>query len=114
MARRVRDPAPVNSASSQGSYRADTRRVRFDAAGGGAPLPCPFVDCAARRRWPRRLLRVRVAWSAVATVLRRRPRRPGATSPCSRRTSPGAGGQRPYVATTEQIWALHDAFPTHL
>jgi integrase len=35
-------------------------------------------------------------------------------SPCSRRTSPGAGRQRPYVATTEQVWALHDRFPEHL
>lgn len=35
-------------------------------------------------------------------------------SPCSRRTSPGAGRQRPYVATTEQVWALHDAMPEYL
>lgn len=35
-------------------------------------------------------------------------------SPCSRRTSPPAGKQRPYVATTAQVWALHDAFPAHL
>ncbi len=35
-------------------------------------------------------------------------------SPCSRRTSPGQGSQRPYVATTEQIWAVHDVFPEHL
>jgi integrase len=35
-------------------------------------------------------------------------------SPCSRRTSPGAGKQRPYVATTEQVWALHDAMPARL
>ncbi|HET8602562.1 MAG TPA: tyrosine-type recombinase/integrase [Marmoricola sp.] len=35
-------------------------------------------------------------------------------SPCSRRTSPRAGKQRPYVATTEQVWALHDAMPEHL
>lgn len=35
-------------------------------------------------------------------------------NPCSRRTSPGAGKQRPYVATTEQVWALHDACPEHL
>ncbi|WP_091248746.1 tyrosine-type recombinase/integrase [Klenkia soli] len=35
-------------------------------------------------------------------------------NPCSRRTSPGAGKQRPYVATTEQVWALHDAVPEHL
>lgn len=35
-------------------------------------------------------------------------------SPCSRKTSPGAGSQRPYVATTEQMWALHDAIDEHL
>jgi integrase len=35
-------------------------------------------------------------------------------SPCSRKTSPGAGSQRPYVATTEQVWALHDAMDEHL
>ncbi len=32
-------------------------------------------------------------------------------NPCSRRTSPGAGSQTPYVATTAQVWALHDAVP---
>jgi integrase len=32
-----------------------------------------------------------------------------ARSPCSRRTAPRTGSQRPYVATTDQIWALHDA-----
>ena len=37
-----------------------------------------------------------------------------ARSPCSRRTSPGAGKQRPYVATTEQVWALYDVMPDHL
>jgi integrase len=35
-------------------------------------------------------------------------------SPVSRRTSPGAGKQRPYVATTAQVWALHDAVPEHM
>lgn len=35
-------------------------------------------------------------------------------SPCSRRTSPRTGGQRPYVCTTEQMWGLHDAMPEHL
>src|SRR5690606_42057198 len=29
---------------------------------------------------------------------------------CSRRTSPGPTPSRPYVATTEQVWALYDAF----
>lgn len=37
-----------------------------------------------------------------------------ARSPCSRRTSPGAGTQRPYVASTEQMWALYDAMPERL
>lgn len=32
-----------------------------------------------------------------------------ARSPVSRRTSPGQGKPRPYVATTEQVWGLHDA-----
>ncbi|MEO6714277.1 MAG: site-specific integrase [Mycobacteriales bacterium] len=32
-------------------------------------------------------------------------------NPCSRRTSPGMGKQRPYVATTGQVWALYDAVP---
>jgi len=35
-------------------------------------------------------------------------------SPCSRRTSPGPAKQRAYVATTEQVWALHDAMPARL
>lgn len=34
-----------------------------------------------------------------------------ARNPCSRKTSPGQAKQRPYVATTEQVWALYDAFP---
>jgi len=32
-------------------------------------------------------------------------------NPCSRRTSPGTGKPRPYVATTAQVWALYDAVP---
>ncbi|WP_253270454.1 tyrosine-type recombinase/integrase [Kocuria marina] len=32
-------------------------------------------------------------------------------NPCSRRTSPRMGKQRPYVATTGQIWALYEAMP---
>lgn len=35
-------------------------------------------------------------------------------SPCSRRTSPGQAKQRPYVPTTEHVWALYDAMPAHL
>lgn len=35
-------------------------------------------------------------------------------SPCSRRTSPPMARPRAFVATTEQVWSLHDAFPEHL
>jgi integrase len=37
-----------------------------------------------------------------------------AKNPCSRRTSPGAGKQRPFCATTDQVWRLYDVFPAHL
>jgi integrase len=35
-------------------------------------------------------------------------------NPCSRRTSPPRGKQKCYVATSEQIWELHDAMLEHL
>jgi integrase len=35
-------------------------------------------------------------------------------NPCSRRISPPMGKAKCYVATTEQVWALHDAMPEHL
>lgn len=35
-------------------------------------------------------------------------------SPCSRKTSPGQAKPRPYVATTDQVWMLYDAFPENL
>lgn len=35
-------------------------------------------------------------------------------NPCSRRTSPSKGKAKLYVATTEQVWAIHDAVPDHL
>lgn len=35
-------------------------------------------------------------------------------NPCSRRTSPPMGKAKLYVATTEQVWAIHDAVPDHL
>ncbi|OBI43070.1 integrase [Mycobacterium colombiense] len=35
-------------------------------------------------------------------------------NPCSRRTSPPMGKPKVYVATTEQVWAIHDAVPDHL
>ena len=35
-------------------------------------------------------------------------------NPCSKKTSPSAGKQKVYCATTAQVWELHDAMPEHL
>jgi integrase len=35
-------------------------------------------------------------------------------NPCSKRISPPPGRQKAYVATTEQVWAIHDAVPDNL
>ncbi len=35
-------------------------------------------------------------------------------NPCSRRTAPPMGKAKLYVASSEQVWALHDAVPEHL
>jgi integrase len=37
-----------------------------------------------------------------------------ARSPCSRKTSPPMGKQRPYILPTEQLWALYDAVPDNV
>ncbi|WP_172651134.1 tyrosine-type recombinase/integrase [Rhodococcus opacus] len=35
-------------------------------------------------------------------------------NPCSRQTAPPMGSQKPYVITTGELWAIHDAMPEHL
>ena len=35
-------------------------------------------------------------------------------NPCSRRTAPPMGKPKLYLATTAQVWAIHDAMPVHL
>jgi integrase len=35
-------------------------------------------------------------------------------NPCWRKTSPPMGKPKVYVATTEQVWTIHDAVPEHL
>ena len=89
-------------------------RVRHHAAVGGAAVARQGVDGAARAEgladsyvYALHARLAQVIGDAVHDGIVPR-------SPCSRRTSPGAGKQRPYVATTEQVWALHDAMPEHL
>ncbi|WP_151524134.1 site-specific integrase [Serinicoccus kebangsaanensis] len=109
-----------------GSHKPSTVRqarvhVRQIVAEFGA-VPLVDVKPSAVRSWVARLGRDGLAPSYVYALHRRLsqimadavhdgliPR-----NPCSRRTSPAAGRPRPYVATTAQVWALHDAMPDHL
>ena len=94
--------------------------AQITAASG--PMPLPAVRASSVRSWTVELETAGLADSYVYALHSRLsqvmsdavPDGLLARNPCSRRTSPGAGGQRPYVATTEQVWALHDAVADHL
>ena len=61
----------------------------------------------------RAVLRLRAARPAVA--VNATPSTTGCSPGTRARGERHRGGQqRPYVATTEQVWALHDAMPDHL
>ncbi|MFX4294078.1 tyrosine-type recombinase/integrase [Streptomyces bohaiensis] len=81
------------------------------------PLPLSSVRASSVRSWMARLKREglsdsyrfalharlsQIMTDAVIDGLR-------ADNPCSRRTSPGTGSQRAYVATEEQLWQLYEA-----
>ena len=86
-----------------------------DAARGGAAVGGPLVDGEAQGRRPGRQLRLRAALPAVAGHERRRARRAAGAQPVlAAHLARGRASQRPYVATTEQVWALHDAVAEHL
>ena len=59
-------------------------------------------------------LRVRAALAAVADMSDAVHDGVLGRNPCSRRTAPPMGKPKLYVATTEQVWAIHDAMPEHL
>lgn len=85
-------------------------------------LPLVDVKPSAVKGWTARLTREGYAPSYVYALHRRLSQILGDAvhdgllprNPCSRRTSPGGARQRPYVATTDQVWALHDVMPEHL
>lgn len=85
-------------------------------------LPLVDVKPSAVKGWTARLTREGYAPSYVYALHRRLSQILGDAvhdgllprNPCSRRTSPGGAPQRPYVATTGQVWALHDVMPEHL
>lgn len=86
------------------------------------PMPLSAVGPSAVRSWLAQLARDGYAPSYVYAVHSRLAQvmtdavHDGliANSPCSRRTSSPMGSQRPYVATTTQVWGLHHAFPERL
>ncbi len=106
----------VDRPAGRGAHRPDQGR-RSATCGSGAVRPSHVRTwcCPARGRGAGRLLRLRAARAA---------RRSSTPTRCTTGSSPsrrargaprrGQGKQRPYVATTEQVWALHDAMPEHL
>jgi len=111
VARRLPHPAQVHRAAGGGAPEAHQGALRRSASGFGQ---------AVRRPWLDRQLKAEGRADSHAYALHARlsqlfsdavhdgiaPR-----NPCFRRTSPGTGKQRPYVATTEQVWALYNAVP---
>lgn len=95
--------------------------VRLIVAAFG-PMQLAQVRPSHVRSWTAKLLADGYAASTVYVVHRRLSQILGDAvhdgllprNPCSRKTSPGTAKQRPYVATTEQVWALHDGVPEHL
>ena len=85
------------------------------------PMALVDVKPSAVKAWTARLANEGKAKSYVYALHRRLSQIMGDAvhdgliprNPCSRRTSPGAGSQRPYVATTGQVWAIHDAIEAH-
>jgi integrase len=75
-------------------------KLRREGGEGGAPLSASYVYALHGRL-------AQIMSDAVHDGIIPR-------SPCSRRTSPGTGEQRPYVATTEQVWALYGAMSERL
>lgn len=109
---RARDPATVR--------QAETHIVRIKAAFGGQQLS--VVRPSQVKAWTAQLKAEGLADSYVYALHARLAQiyfdaiDDGlvARSPCSRKTSPPAGRQKPFIATTEQVWALYDAFPDNL
>lgn len=109
----LRQPS-LNGPASRGTHRPDPHRVRQPAALRRSAVPRPDVVREPDGRGTGRLLRLRPPCPALAALRDAVHDGLVAKSPCSRRTSPKPGKQRAYVATTEQVWALHDAMPEHL
>lgn len=81
------------------------------------PLPLMAVDEMAVKRWMATLLREGLKQSYRFALHNRLSQllsdavyaKKLAANPCSKRTTPGAGKPRPYVATESQVWGMYEA-----
>jgi integrase len=99
--------------STERQARVHVARIRKEFG----PLPLMAVDEMAVKRWMAKLKREGLSQSYRFALHARLSQllsdavgaRKLASNPCSRRTTPGAGKPRPYVATEAQFWALYEA-----
>jgi integrase len=99
--------------STERQARVHINRIRKEFG----PLPLRAVDEMAVKRWMASLLKEGRKASYRFALHARLSQVLGdavyakklSANPCSRRTSPGAGKQRPYVATEAQLWAMYEA-----
>jgi integrase len=103
----------AHRASTERQARVHLARIRKEFG----PLPLMAVDSMAVKRWMAKLKREGLSDSYRFALHGRLSQvladavhaRKLASNPCSRRTTPGAGKPRPYVATEAQLWALYEA-----
>lgn len=99
--------------STERQARVHLARIRKEFG----PLPLMAVDEMAVKRWMAKLKREELSQSYRFALHGRLKQimtdavgaRKLASNPCSKRTTPGAGKPRPYVATEAQLWALYEA-----
>ena len=114
---------PGSTATPPGARHGSQARVHLRRSWRRS-APCRSARCGRRtcRSWTAKLNADGLADSyvhalhspALADHGRRGARRAPGPQPVLAAHVTGAGRQRPYVATTEQVWALHDAMPEHL
>jgi hypothetical protein len=106
MAGRISHPQILHRTNGRGAYRQDRRGIWSASAGLAAAFR--YQNWLVQLQTDHAPSYIYALHSRLAQLLAD-PVHDGvlARNPCSRRTAPRTGSQRP--ATTEQIWALHDA-----
>ncbi|MFF3875994.1 tyrosine-type recombinase/integrase [Streptomyces sp. NPDC001978] len=98
--------------STEKQARVHVARIRKEFG----PLPLMAVDEMAVKRWMAKLKREELSQSYRFALHARLSQiltdavyaKKLASNPCGKRTTPGAGKPRPYVATEAQLWALYE------